>query len=97
MNDVISLITIEPEIDSIGQEIGSIETLKEVFAKEKGIARSEYFEARQAGIEKIKCFEVREVDYSDELYFKYSEKRYHIYRVYPVRNEMIELYGEYKN
>lgn len=97
MNDVISLLTIEPELDGIGQEIGSNEIPKEVFAKEKGIARSEYFNARQAGLEKIKCFEIREADYSDELYFKHGDDKYHIYRVYPTRNEMIELYGEYKN
>jgi SPP1 family predicted phage head-tail adaptor len=97
MNDIISLITIEPELDGISQEIGSNEISKEVFAKGKGVSRSEYFNARQAGLEKIKCFEIREADYSDEMYFKHDDKKYHIYRVYPTRNEMIELYGEHKN
>lgn len=92
--DVIELITITPITDEIGQEIGEETSYTEVFAEKNGIARTEFFTAGQQGIKPALMFKIREIDYNDTASLRYNGKIYTIYRVYPTKNEMIELYCE---
>ncbi len=96
MNDVINLVSQKVVLDDIGQEKYE-DNFREVYARESGVPSSEFFAAKKQGMQEIKKFVIRNIDYNNELYFEYANKRYHIYRTYPISNEMVELYGEYKN
>jgi len=91
--DIIKLISVEIDKDEIGQEVTS-KTSKEVFAEKNGILRTEFFNAGQTGIKPALMFKMREIDYSGEELLEFDEKPYKIYRTYPTKDEMIELYCE---
>ena len=94
--DIIKLIAIDISRDEIGQEVLS-KTSKEVFAEKNGIARNEFFTAGQTGIKPTLMFKIRESDYCGEEILEFDEKTYKIYRSYPTKSEMIELYCEIRS
>lgn len=91
--DVIELITTTITKDQIGQDVEA-DTCTEVFAEKNGIQRTEFFNAGQQGIKPALMFKIREIDYNEATSLRYGGKVYTIYRTYPVKNEMIELYCE---
>jgi len=96
-NKAIQLISQTYAKDDIGQQIPSIE-YKKVFASEKSIGQNEFFLAGQSRIKPEKCFIVRQIDYNGEAKIRYPADNegtvYSIYRTFPAKNEMIELYCE---
>lgn len=91
--DVVELISTVVTKDEIGNEVKT-ETYNEVFAEKNGIARTEFFNAGLKDIKPSLMFKVRTFDYNEENSLRYEGKVYTIYRVYPAKNEMIELYCE---
>lgn len=85
--------------DAIGQQIKT-PVYRLVYADEISVPRTEFFQAGQSGIKPVKAFKVRRADYQDEEEIRFpsgaSGKLYHLYRVYPTKNEMTEIYCEVK-
>lgn len=92
-NEVVELITAAITTDNIGQEDKTL-TYSEVFAEKNGIPRAEFFSVGVKDIKPAVMFKIREADYSEQSSLRFNGKIYTIYRVYPTKNEMIELYCE---
>jgi hypothetical protein len=95
----VELVTYTITYDAIGQQIKT-PVYRLVYADEIGVPRTEFFQAGQSGIKVVKAFKVRSADYAEETDLRYptgaTGKLFHIYRVYPTKNEMAELYCEVK-
>lgn len=78
------------QTDSLGKPYKTL-TEKEVFCNEKGVKRSEFYQAQAQGYRPELCVEIRECDYNREGHFKYNDVMYRVIRTYPVKNECIEL------
>lgn len=62
-----------------------------VFCNEKGVKRSEFYQAQAQGYKPEICIELKACDYNREGHFEYGGIMYRIIRTYPVKNENIEL------
>ena len=67
------------------------ETEKQVFANKKSIRQSEFYQASAQGLKPEIMFEIREIDYADELKLIFDGKGYNIIRTYAKNGEIIEL------
>lgn len=64
---------------------------REVFCNNKGVKRSEFYQAATAGIKPELCIEIKAEEYQKEEYFEFDGVMYRIVRTYPVKNENLEL------
>ena len=64
---------------------------REIDCNEKGIKRSEFYQAAIAGYKPELCIVIRKDEYEKEQYFEYDDIMYRIIRTYPVENECLEL------
>lgn len=89
-SDVVTLISVEAGEDNDG--FPSDDTTKErrIFANRKSVKSSEYYAAKQSGIELSYIFELRSVDYEGEIKLKYNGDPYEVERSYE-KGEFIEL------
>lgn len=94
-NKVIDLVDETYIEDEIGQMIPS-QTFKEVFAKTKSIGQQEFYLAGQSKLNPQLCFIIRQAEYSGETKLRYESKIYSIYRIYFTKNEMVELYCNFR-
>ena len=67
---------------------------REVLCNDKGVKRSEFYQAQAAGRKPELCVEIMACDYDKENYFEYDGTMYKIIRSYPVKGERIELVCE---
>lgn len=90
LNDLISLLEIEKDIDVEGFEI---EKQKErvVFAKKKSITQSEFYEAGRNGYKLSYKFVIKPYEYNGEKYILYNEEKHKIERTYEADSENLEL------
>ncbi len=96
-NKVIELIQNTFIEDDIGQMIPNPNPVyKEVFTRVKSIGQQEYYLAGQTTLKPNLCFIIRQAEYSGETKLRHENKIYSIYRTYFTKNEMIELYCEYR-
>lgn len=82
------------KIDLIG--LDEISSPISVYAKEKSIPQSEFFQAAQTGIQPSTCLIVRSCDYSGEEFIGFNNKIFRVYRIFNTKNEMTELWCEYR-
>ena len=61
-----------------------------IFANKKSVRSSEFYQAAQNGIQLEAVFEVRAVDYDDQLQLVWENKTYSIERTYE-KTDIIEL------
>ena len=66
-------------------------TEKQVFANQKSIRQSEFYQAQATGLKPEIMFEVRSIDYADEERLLFDSKYYNIIRTYSKNGETIEL------
>ena len=78
------------QLDAFGKLYKTFDRIK-VFCNEKGVKRSEFYQAQAQGYRPELCVEIRAFDYSGEGHFLYQDKMYRVIRTYPVKNECIEL------
>lgn len=62
-----------------------------VYCNEKGVKRSEFYQAQAQGYKPELCVELKAIEYHQEEYFEFDEKMYRVLRTYPVKNECVEL------
>lgn len=93
-NDVIELVTEVPGENAMGDPI-TMPNYREVFANEKGIRQSEFYQAHVAGMKPSLMFEISKFDYEGEKQVRVNKsKTYNIIRTYPSKNERLELICE---
>ena len=89
--DVIELVIETSGKNDIGDAIKQ-PTYRKVFANEKGIRQSEFYQAAATKLRPEIMYEIRKVDYAGEKKIRVNKtKLYNIIRTYPVKNEMLEL------
>ena len=64
---------------------------RQVLCNEKGVKRSEFYQAQAQGYRPELCVEIRQMEYRKESHFEYGGVMYRIIRTYPVKNECLEL------
>ena len=89
--DIATLIKTEEIEDEDGYSETVIVEEKQIFVNEKSVKRSEFYAAKQTGIDVVITFEVQAVDYSNETLIKYRNTAYRVIRVYTKSGEILEL------
>jgi len=89
-SDVVELIRVVNGVDDDGFPVDDLEEKRRVFANRKSVKSSEYYAAKQSGIELSYIFELRSVDYDGEVKLKYNDEPYEVERSYE-KGEFIEL------
>ena len=92
---VIYLIENTPYQDNLGIWQDN-ETERKVFAEVTSVSQSEWFEGGRSGLNPQLRFRVFRYDYNGEKVLKYENTYYTIYRTYVGRDELIDLYTEFK-
>lgn len=92
---VIYLIDNQPYQDNLGIWQDN-ETERKVFAEVTSVSQSEWFEGGRNGLNPQLRFRVFRYDYNGEKVLKYENTYYTIYRTYVGRDELIDLYTEFK-
>ena len=64
---------------------------REVFVNVKSIGRTEFFMAKQSGVQMKDAFEIRVCDFNDEKQIMYGDRLYNIERTYSKDGEIMEL------
>ncbi len=67
---------------------------REVICNDKGVKRSEFYQAQAAGKKPELCVEIMAYEYENENYFEYEGVMYKILRSFPAKEEIIELVCE---
>ncbi len=82
-------------VDSMGQRKSEL-TDREVFcdSRSKPVGSKEFYESGRVGIKAVLCLLVHLDEYEKEELLTFDGERYKIYRTYPRRDELVELYCE---
>ena len=62
-----------------------------VFCEDKGVKRTEFYQAQAAGYKPELCVDILMCEYDKERYFELDGTMYKVLRTYPVHGEKIEL------
>ncbi|MDO6451721.1 hypothetical protein [Oceanobacillus profundus] len=92
-SDVVYLVGLTEAIDDYGFPTTGESERKKVFANKKSIRSSEYYQAKQSGIDLAFTYEIRSIDYDGEekLYLSADDEEPHeIERTYE-KGEFVEL------
>lgn len=89
-SDVVQLVSLESGQDDDGFPVDDIEKKRQVFANRKSVKSSEYYAAKQSGIELSYIFEIRSADYEGEEKLECDNYTYEVERSYE-KGEFIEL------
>jgi len=91
---IISLISTISGTNDMGDPIKIPHIRENIFASKKSITRVEFYQAAAAGIKPQITFEMRTIDYEDELLLGYENKTYKLIRTFEKDNDFIELICE---
>lgn len=89
-SDVVDLIGLTEGTDDDGFPAVVPGKPRQVFANRKSVKSSEYYAAKQSGIELSYIFEIRSADHDGEERLKYAGDSYEVERSYE-KGEFIEL------
>ena len=62
-----------------------------MFIEEKGVKMNESYQAAAQGLKADKMFEMRAIDYDEQLLLDHNNKRYRIIRTYLKNSDFIEI------
>jgi|SRR5690606_7303770 len=88
--DVIQLVDLTVGDNEIGDAVTQ-PTPREVYANQKSVRQSEFYQAMATGLQPELMFEVRSIDYQGEKQLIYNGKTYSIIRTYDRNGEIVEL------
>lgn len=88
--DIITLEAVEPGTDGEGYSKEKV-TTTEVFADVQSTKRSEFYKAKQIGIDLAITVKLRAGDYDGQERLVWNGKRYKVERAYTEAREMYEL------
>ena len=89
-NEQITLIAVTCSNDSVGNYQKS-KTDIVVFANEKSVTRAEFYQAHAVNLRPDKVFEIRKIDYAEQVLMSHNGAEYDIMRTYSNNPESIEL------
>lgn len=89
-SDVITLVSEQPEYDDDGFPIEGGTEESTVFANRKSVKSSEYYAAKETGVELSYIFEIRSAEYNGETKIKYEDDTHEVERSY-MKGEFVEL------
>lgn len=95
-NEDVTLISIQYEVDGIGDPV-EIATKNTVFACEKSISQTEFYQAQAVGLKPQVKLVVKRVDYQNEQLAEYQGERFRVLRTFKSNSEDIELVLEGDN
>lgn len=90
-SDVIELITYPEEVDDIGDNIKNEPSYRQIYANEKGVRQSEFYQASAVGLKPELTFVIRLNSYKKEESIRYKGKVYSIIRTYRKNKEFLEI------
>lgn len=93
-NDIIQLVAISVEKDSLKQQIEVRTPQAEIFAEKNSVSQTEFFSAGQSDLKPQLMFKVWNVEYNNEQELIHDGQTYVIYRTYLRSDEKVELYCE---
>ena len=89
--DTISLVSTAKITDADGYDT-TTETLTTVMCDSgNGVTRSEFYEAKKAGIKLTAAFEMWACDYGGQEYIEHNGKRYKVERAFPLGDGAVQL------
>lgn len=88
--DVIDLVSVTTVENDMGDSIEA-RTERQVFANEKGIRQSEFYQAMATGLKPEIMLEIKKIDYQNEERLVFNGKEYNIIRSYSTKNECLEI------
>ena len=88
--DTVTLRDVAQSVDSDGYPVETV-TETEVFADVVSTKRSEFYSAKQAGINLALTVKLRAADYTGQERLLYGEKEYKVERAYTEAREIYEL------
>lgn len=94
-SNVIYLISNNPVQNSLGIW-ENVVTSRKVYADVSSVGQNEWYEGGRNGLNPQYRFRMFAGDYKGESLLQYNGVTYSIYRTYIDRNEIIDLYTEYK-
>lgn len=89
--DIIYLIPVTEGENDIGDPLEIDGEPIEVFANQKSIRQSEFYQAAATPLRPEIMFEIRSEEYNDESKLTYEGKTYDIIRTYSKNGEILEL------
>ena len=89
-NITIDLISTTVSTNEIGDYVEA-ETSNTVFADEKEVMQSEFYQAMAQGLKPERVFVIRLADYNDERIVEHENTRYEVIRTYELDGELIEI------
>ncbi|MEK4501162.1 hypothetical protein [Bacillus sp. FSL R12-0069] len=90
------LISVETEIDELGQVIDTNEIPRQIFCSKLSINRQEYLAGGQLGLKPQLLFVVDSDEYDNETSLRYENQKYMVYRTFPRSDGFTEVYCEVK-
>lgn len=88
------------EKDEYGDDMQKEKLSEVVFAREKSIGQSEFYQAQTAGVKpEIKLVIADYLDYTGQQYLIYGNMRYKVFRTYKTESNELEItcYGGVRN
>jgi len=90
-SDVIELISYPPIEDDIGDNLVDEPTYRQVYAIEKGVRQSEFYQASAVGLKPEISFEIRATSYKNEKVLRYKGEEFNIIRTFRKNKEFLEI------
>ncbi|MBN2796229.1 MAG: phage head closure protein [Clostridia bacterium] len=93
-NTTIELITYSESVNDVGDKISETPSYKKVFANQKGVRQSEFYQAAAIGLKPEYTFEIRVSSYSGEKKIRYGGETgilLEVIRTYQKNKDFIEL------
>lgn len=84
----IQLITYIKEENDFGEEIGTKEVKRLVFARQTELSRQDFYQSRIAGLKPTLSLEVKSIEYTGEEELEYNSERYYIVKTYNIGQDV---------
>jgi SPP1 family predicted phage head-tail adaptor len=88
--DTVTLVTVTSTENGMGDPVKS-STSRIVFANEKSIRQTEFYQAQATGLRPELMFEIKTIEYQGEITLVHNGKSYSIIRTYSKNGEITEL------
>ena len=85
--EIIYLVQLGKEVDSIGNVLPTSYTSKKCYAKVQSVRTNEYYDAVENGLTPSYEFVIKKLNYSGEEYIDYYNERYKLIRVIEHKNK----------
>ena len=87
----LELVTYPETVNSVGDTIKGQPVYRKVYAWEKGVRQSEFYQAAAVGLRPELTFEIRANSYKKEKELRFENETYSIIRTHKKNKEFIEI------